>query len=262
MQAEDFRFDGHALSELGFIIVQFGKDGGFQTAEAGSTLSLTTISLEDGRLNPVVDARYEETFSLEIGICKEDGSEVIPSEYRALSRWLCKPGHGELQIENDLWKDVFFRGSFTMERQLHRGRTVGFTCTFRSAAPFGYGAKREDTISLSSGSASLYNYNDELGAVYPDTVTIRLNGSGDLVLTNATEGRSTSISGCSSGEVITMDCRTRQLESNVAGHAILESFNFVFPRLYATLDSRNNSFTASLPCTVTFTYYPIIKVVV
>ena len=294
MIATDFCYAGEWLSVKGYMVCQFEDQGGFQTSSAGSQLTFTRVRQFGGRVNPLVVATYQENFETDISFCKPDGAEFTSAEYAAIMRWLNRPKDNSLGIgmapyipgttlatvsnddivttDDELiyirckdsygYDDIGFKGVCNVSKVEHRGKIIGFTIHFVSDSPFGYAPAKTITCSLTaSGSYSFSDTSDEIGYIYPDTMTITCSGAGDLTLTNSAEGRSTTIKNVTSGEKLTFDGKVATLTSSLPAHKVLNDFNFQFFRVANTYDNRVNKLTCTVPCTISFTYTPRRKVV-
>lgn len=293
MQAVDFEYDGRLLSDIGMEIVQFDSGSGFDITTAGSTLTFDTISTRGGKVFPLVATHYDEVFTATIGICKPDGATITTNEYRFILHWLNKKQFKKLVLITDEYERINFYGTFNIEKVEHRGRLIGFTLSFTSNAPFGWGDQVTDTFSLTTSSSHIINDNsDEYGEIPFDSFIITCNGSGTLKIENHYNHRITIISDCVDNEVITIDGKTLTVKSST-GRNVYNSFNFVYPMLSATVDidkllglnlatnlvtmsgdlittiggnsivvgAKVNLFTSTLPCTIATTHTPIRKVV-
>ena len=295
MIATDFIYDGQRLTSLGYMVCQFDESGGFVSSSAGSQLTFYKVSANCGKNYWMAGSQYDEQFEADISICKPDGSEITPVENAALMRWLNRPEYHDLYIgmapiertdeyiasrEGDFivtrdgdrlhileylqyhYDDIHYRGTFNVDKVEHRGKIIGMTLHFTSDGPFGYGMSRSETFELrANGSYSFEDTSDEVGYLYPDSMQIVCNGSGDLILTNSIENRRTVINNVSAGEVITFDKTVASLTSSMGSHSILDDFNYNFFRIANKYDDRTNTITVSLPCSIKFSYTPRRKVV-
>ena len=95
--------------------------------------------------------------------------------------------------------------------------------------------------------------------MYPDFVVTLLSG-GDLTITNSFDGRQTVINNCVSGEKITMKNMVIETSNSTHAKTIMNDFNFKFPQICTSYNNAKNTYTFSLPCTVSVTYRPVRKV--
>ena len=294
MRALDFEFDELLLSNFGCIICTFDNPG-MQQVSLGSNISFNSVSVNSGKTNYLTSTRYDECLSTTFDICKkgislgvthmiinEDDILTIGStgqkyivevygnsneatyftlaEQRALMRWLNRREYLPLKIIDSEYEDIFFEGSFNVEKYDIAGNTVGFRLTFYTNKPFA----QYDEFSVSrtvaaDGTIDITDQSDEMGYIYPE-ITITCRSAGNLRIVNSMDERETVINNVTNGEVITMkDLYISTSESSHVGN-LPNDFNFVFPRISNTYDDRLNTFSFNLPCTVTFKYNPIWKV--
>lgn len=269
MQATDFIYDGLKLSDFGFMICTFDSSG-TDTVTAGSNITFNSVKQHGGIYYAQTDTEYGECFTTTFDICKADyrtpGTDITFDEFRSLMRWLNRREFCTFSLidnHDSSWNHVCFEGSFNIERINFAGRLIGLTLTFQSNRPFGIGETITATLNVTSSNQtySLENKSDEIGALYPDTVIITCNGSGNLSIQNSLDDKTVYIANCAAGEVITMQCMSKIITSSIDSHKLYNDFNFNFFRLYSTYSDRENKYTASIPCEIKVSYRPVIKVV-
>lgn len=264
MNACDFVYDGISLSSFGFIICEFDGGGGVQTANAGSEITFSTAPAHSGRRFHSVGTRYEKCLSASFQICKdpeeydEDEMTITEEEFRTISRWLNRREFLWLYFVD--YEDILFRASFNLSKIDSAKQTYGIQVEVTTDSPFCYGAQETVALSFSNGSLTktFTDKNDEIGEMYPD-VMITCGSAGDLVLTNDVTGCSFEVDNCVNGEVITQSGDVMILSTSSLTHDIANDFNYDFFRFGNTYSSRTNTVTASIPCTVSITYRPILK---
>ena len=266
MTCTDFQYDGIRLSDLGYMICQFDESGGFATASAGSQLTFTKVSRNSGRYFLLSGSRYDTPFEAEISICKPDGATITVAEYAELMRWLNRPDFHDLYVgyedKDSEYDDIHFRGTFNVNKVEFYGRLVGFTLVFTTDGPFAYGDPRTYNFSLTSSKTyTIYEESDEIGYIYPDSLTVTAKEAGDLTLANSIESRNTVINNVVNGEVLTFEATVSTLESSELSHSVMNDFNFTFFRLANTMEERANVISSNIACDVSLTYTPRRKVV-
>ncbi len=267
MIATDFIYDGQRLTDLGYMICQFDEGSSFATSSAGSQLTFTKVAQGCGRSHLLAGAHYDECFETDISICKADGSTCSALEYAALLRWLNRPSFHELTIcmedgEAYDYDNIHFKGTFNVDKVEFRGRIIGFTLHFTSDGPFGYGEPVTKTFSVTTSTPySFSDTSDEVGYIYPDSLTITCLGSGTLSLTNSIEGRTTTVKNVVTNEVLTFDNTVATVTSSVFGHNVMNDFNYTFFRVANLYATRVNMISSTINCSVVLTYTPRRKVV-
>ena len=84
---------------------------------------------------------------------------------------------------------------------------------------------------------------------------------GDFALSNSLSNKTTSISNCSKGEIITIEGDSQIISSSLSAHKSLsKDFNYFFPKIINTYTETKNTFKCNLKCMITITYSPIRKV--
>ena len=269
MQATDFKYDGRWLSDLGFMICTFDSSG-IENTTAGSTIAFNSIKQHGGAKFPLASVEYDEAFTTTFDICKISnntfGQDITLEEYRFLMQWLNRSDYHLFSLVDnydDEWSEVYFEGSFNVERINYGGRLIGLSLTFMSNRPYGFGETITETLTLNGQgyTRDIENRSDELGVLYPDTVRIRCISSGDFEITNHTYGGTTVINNCASNEEIVMDSMNQIIYTSNIGHHLYNDFNYNFFKLYRTLSHTNNVISSNNPCDITISYRPIRKVV-
>ena len=269
MQATDFIYDGHKLSDCGFMICTFSS-GGTDVVTAGSNITFNSVKQHSGIYYAQSDTEYGECFTTTFDICKVNnlasGADITLDEFRSLMRWLNRREFCTFSLidsYDESWNAIYFEGSFNIERINFAGRLIGLTLTFQSNRPFGVGASITKTLTASSAgqACSLTNESDELGVLYPDTVIITCKGNGNLSITNSLDDWTVYIANCTTNEIITMQCTNQIITSSISSHKLYNDFNFHFFRLYREYNNKQNNYTISIPCEIKVTYRPVIKVV-
>lgn len=267
LNATDFNYDNLFLSDFGCIICDF-NGGGTETISMGSNVSFSTTPVENGKRFLVTSAKYDECIEAEFAICKNpdiyDNDEMFFTidEQRAIMRWLNRSEFCRFQLVGEEYDDIYFQGSFNIDKIVLNAKVIGMNLRFQSNRPFAFGADIIDefTIANSGDSHLIVDESDEIGYTYP-TIEITLNASGNLSITNSfDDSRVTTINNCISGEKITIE--NMIIETSIEAHeaTIMNDFNFVFPQICNSYNNSDNLFSFSLPCTCTFSYIPIKKV--
>lgn len=265
----DFEYDGVRLSDLGYIVCEFGGSSGDERVNAGSEITFITVPLHSGKRTAVAGSKYDKCLSAKLQICKnpnkfnESEMEISDEEFRALSRWLNRREylwfHG---FDADRSTRPWFRASFSLTRIDVGKTTYGVELDMVTDSPFGY--DREKNIELEFTSTQLSKRfsddNDEIGDTYPE-MTITCNASGDLKLENDVTGCSMEINNCVSGEIITLSGESLIISTSSATHSntIANDFNYDFFRFGNSFENCVNTVTASIPCDVVMRYRPILK---
>lgn len=268
MIATDFMYDNLYLSDFGCIICEFDDSTGFDTIGSGSEINFEKTMIQNGKRFLVAGSQYQSCIEAEFSICKnpdnifenEDKYFTI-DEQRDIMRWLNRQEMREFMILDDENVDIYFNGSFNVEKVEHCGRIVGFTLRFQSDRPFGYASEEEykTTIESANGTYTIYDSSDDIGYELL-TVTITPSSAGNLTITNAFDGKVTAINNCVSGETITLDNQLITTDNSTHAETIMDDFNFVFPRICNSFNNIKNVYTFSLPCEVSMKYKPTRKV--
>ena len=281
MVLRDFEYNGELLSEHGCILGSVSNS--YDTSVSlGSNLTLNTV--KNNNIDMITSTEYPNpiklTFDIVKASCKRDiGVEFSEFDVERLMVWLNRKGFYKFKpiydydfehIRRTDYMDLIFFGTFTDITALRiGGRTIGYSLTFTTNAPYGYAEKSITELDINPMHRELHIYNSsqELGYLYPDKVEIKCGTSGTISFKNLTDpaiDRVTEINNCITDEIITLDCKNRIITSNVEHKTLYNDFNYNFPRLVREYIETDNVIvidTNLMPyMTVTYEYYPIRKV--
>lgn len=271
MYAYDFEYDGHLLSDFGFMICHFDASRGVTTTESGSEISFETAPVHSGKRNIAVGTNYENCLSTTFQICKnpkmfdDDEMVITTEEFRILSRWLNR--------REFLWFHSFdwcnpevihpwFRASFKLSKIEFANENVGVELEITTDAPFGYGQEIVKTFNFTDGNLAqtFEDKNDEIGETYPQ-LTVVCGEAGTWTLSDDITGCFCEVQNCLTGETLTFSGDSMVIDTDSVTHinTLANDFNYDFFRFANTYENRLNTFTATMPCTVELRYRPIWK---
>ena len=265
MKALDFEYDGYLLSDFGFMICSFG-DKGLETISNGSKISFNTTPIFNGSKSLLTQVNYDENIECNFAICKNpcvtasgDVEPITATEESQIMRWLNRKRFLKFRVLQDGYEDIYFNGSFNIDKYVLDGNVYGFELTFTSDRPYAtYDSVMYNfTISTENGNYVINDISDEIGYIYAK-MKIKCLSSGNLIINNSIEKRDTVIKNCTQNEIITLDYPI--IESTLISHKLQNDFNFNFVRIANTYENTLNKLTFSLPCEVQLSYNPIKKV--
>lgn len=271
MYAYNFEYDGKLLSDYGFIVCHFDDSGGLNTSEAGSEINFEMASAHSGKRNYVVGTEYTGCLSTKFQICKEPGSHtdeemfITADEFRHLSRWLNRREY--LWFHAFDWCDPemqrpWVRATFKLSRIDIGDETVGVELEMTTDSPFGYGDEIIKELVFENGdlTKTIEDISDEIGDIYP-TLTVVCGDDGKLTLTDDITGCSCEVENCHDGEELYFSGDSMVITTDHLTHknTLANDFNYDFFRIGNTMDTRLNTITASMPCTIELRYRPIRK---
>lgn len=270
MRFEDFEYDGKRLSELGFMVCEFGTSSGGVDVKSGAELSLNTVSNIQGTENYHINSKYSGVLEDTFQICKEpcdECKELSADEIRMLSRWLNRKGFHKFKILNYEYSEFYFEASFNVSYVTISGTVYGLELKMTTNRPFALKENEDYILKFEEAgqSVSIVDESDDEGCIYPHTeITIggdsKSSETSDLEITStlADESQKTVIKNCSYGEVITLDYPL--IESSLSSHKIQTDFNWSFFGIGNNGTERVNKIAVSLPCTIKLSYSPAVKI--
>ena len=274
MFVEDFEYDGKLLSGIGYIICSF-NDNSERTVPDATDLSLNTVSFSNGMRNKLVSATYDDKLTATFQICKNpclyDDMTITLDETRILTRWLCRKNFHKFCLMDDGFQDVEWMATFTNISRIYNGKDIiGLELTIETDKPFAYSHPIIKTYKdiVHNWTFSIGCESDEENNLYPE-MKIKVKEAGTLKITNDFDGKTMVIKNCQLDEVISVNHPMIEayFENNHDGtitttptHTKIQNdFNWVWFRIGHKYESSINNVTVSLPCEITITYQPIVK---
>lgn len=262
--AYDFEYDGITLSSLGYILCDFKGSGSAQTSTL-SQITLNTLPMFYGQKVEMTNASYDNCLETTLQICKNtcDYSDITLSDkdIRDLSSWLNRKGfHKFKYVDDDDYFQYYFEATFDSISEVKvYSDVIGLEVHVKTNRPFGllepctytFENTRQNTTFV------INDISDEEGYIYP-YMKIRIGQSGDFTMYNELEDRTMLIKNCKAGENIIFDYP--MIQTDQGSHAIQNDFNFKFFRIANTFKNKKNVITTNIPCTITLTYSPVVKI--
>jgi len=236
------------------------------TISQNAKLVINNISTPRNNRYRKTSTNYEAPLSLTMQICKNNcngGSEEISLlETSQLIRWLTSKRYEKIIVKDkDLNNRLYFYGIFTAVREvLSNGKTIGFELQIETNLPY---LLNNEVITLNSTTTkNIHNISclsDEYGDIYPTMFKITMLQNGDFsIKNNLDENRTMYISDCSNGEIITINCDDKTIETTFDNHNIANDFNYKFFRFINEYLNSTNILTVSIPCDI-YIEYPVAR---
>ena len=161
-----------------------------------------------------------------ITLIKSDGTYFDSHEERSLKKWLVKEKREWLQIDQDDLSGVYFYCHLINPRKVNVAtNTAGLQFQVICNSGFAWSdLKKKKYTSVSSLNFNLNNVVDfDDYIIYPQ-IKISVNSGATISIKNNTTNELLSISGCTVGEVINIDCGKDKLKSST-NRILLSSWN-------------------------------------
>lgn len=270
MNFVDFIFDGQKLSQYSSIACCItDNSSGATVVDVGSELSFDTINNNASNSFKLSNAKYNEAYTTTFQITKLNCDDMSEMSYTDLEianirRWLVRKEYKEFKpiYEDGDFPTTYFIGSFSKVSPITLGRDViGFECSFTSDSACGYHDDKRNVFSLKKDETfSIYDTSDVVGNMYPK-ITIKINKTASTFeLYSEKTGKTTQINNVINGEIITLDCKHRIIQSSVEHDDLADDFNYVFPIISNDIKKEENIFRVSERCNITFEYRPTANV--
>ena len=139
MKAFDFEYANKNLSDFGFIICNFG-DKGLDTVSNGAVVSFNSIPVQNGAKHELTSSVYEDCLEATMQICKnacnDDTMEISPTEFRSLTKWLCRRKFLKFKLLDEFNIDLYHEAMINVNRIELDGKLVGLELEVRTNRPF------------------------------------------------------------------------------------------------------------------------------
>ena len=215
--------------------------------------------------------KYTEVLTTTFQVCKkgclldQDDYYFSLDEIRLINRWLLRTdSYKKFKIYCESvpgYEDVFFNAYINSVNPIRiNGGTVGFEITATTDKPYGYFETKTMNFEFTDDAKALQciDVSDEIGSSYP-VFTLTMKSGGDLILSNLFSHKTMKITGCQSGEVITIDSKKRIISSSVRAD-IIKYFNFCWLDIANDEYDCLNTYKSNLNCTMKIEYNPVAKV--
>lgn len=266
MFGTDFEYDGKRLSDFGLMVLSFNGVNN-DTASSGADITLGQVRAAGGDnynlYSSTYDSAYSITFQIGKNPCKLLNQEEMyfsPIEASAIQAWLCQDEYCKFKIQQVGYEKIYWNATFSSKQILVNGRIVGLELTLFTDAPYAYMDEIEICKEVKKDKPFVvYSLSDEIGNIRP-YLEVKLKESGEkFVLSNSLDTLTTEVENVSVDEVITFYGRSQNITSSLE-HEIADDFNYHYPIIGNTKDTRLNEFTTNLDCEITIKYSPIVKV--
>lgn len=265
----DFEWCGQSGSLFGLIPCCIDASSGIAVSDSGGAIHFSTSNVTGSNKWNFLSGKYDSVLSGTFQVCKNPctaSSEYFDAEdIRAINRWLCrKDGYHKFKVlkdDDEGYSEFYFNAFLNVKKVEGFGHVAGLEISVTTDAPFAYFEPKTAVMHLLAPDLQyvFIDMSDEAGTLYP-VFRITCLADGDYVIKNSMSGIQSRISGCRSGEIITMDSEHKILSSSIRGDSLLKSFNFGWLDIKNTLDERKNTYSSNLPCEIEMTYSPIAKI--
>lgn len=267
MFSTDFEYDGKRLSDFGLMILSFNGVNNDDTASSGADITFGQVRTAGGDNYNLYSSTYDSAYSITFQIgknpynisCQED-LHFSPIEASEIQAWLCQDEYCKFRIDQTGYENIYWNATFSSKQILINGRIVGLELTLFTDAPYAYMDEVKIVKEVKKDKPFVvYGLSDEIGNIKP-YLKVKLKESGEkFILSNSLDSLTTEVKYVSEGEVITFYGRSQNITSSLE-HEIADDFNYHYPIIGNTKNTRLNEYTSNLDCEITIKYSPIIKV--
>lgn len=243
---QDFIFDGRALSDFGYMAVFENSEDVIDVSAMQFNTIKAALSDINHRVSHSYEQNYTSTFFIMKSLCDtpEEEQWMTHDDITEMTRWLARKQYKWFRfIDDDDDDEIWYKVQIQVAKEYVGANVAGLQLTVTANAPYGF--TREIKKEIDSSPYPISVFSDEEGYIYPN-MTIEISGTGDFVLINEYENRTTRINNCVDGEIITIWGEDNQQISSSVNHDFTKDFNYVFPRLCNQYGDNKNIITTSL----------------
>lgn len=249
------------------MVLSFNGVNNDDTASSGADLTFGQVRTAGGDNYNLYSSTYDSAYSITFQIgknpynisCQED-LHFSPIEVSKIQSWLCQDDYCKFKINQDGYENIYWNATFSSKQILINGRIVGLELSLFTDAPYAYMDEVKIVKEVKKDKPFVvYGLSDEIGNIRP-YLKVKLKESGEkFILSNSLDSLTTEVKYVSEGEVITFYGRSQNITSSLE-HEIADDFNYHYPIIGNTKNTRLNEYTSNLDCEITIKYSPIIKV--
>ena len=249
------------------MILSFNGVNNDDTASSGADITFGQVRTAGGDNYNLYSSTYDSAYSITFQIgknpynisCQED-LHFSPIEASEIQAWLCQDEYCKFRIDQTGYENIYWNATFSSKQILINGRIVGLELTLFTDAPYAYMDEVKIVKEVKKDKPFVvYGLSDEIGNIRP-YLKVKLKESGEkFILSNSLDSLTTEVKYVSEGEVITFYGRSQNITSSLE-HEIADDFNYHYPIIGNTKNTRLNEYTSNLDCEITIKYSPIIKV--
>lgn len=254
INGDNFSFNNkNSDTDFYLIMVSFDDSSGFIEPDTAQSLELTKETVGNNPKSRLINVKYEDVLTFNIGLAKSMGDEFTTAETRNIHKWLMGDKYSSITIDNARYENIHFNAIVTNIQEEKIGdKIIGFTITFECDSPYGYETITNTYDIASTKTISINNTSDDFinskHYVKP-TISVIGGSTGSITIKNNTLNEETTLSILSS-ENITMDGENMVITSSVANQNLYSKFN----RVWFKLEMGVNSITITGKATVTITF--------
>lgn len=249
----DFIFDGKALKDFGYMILFEESEDILDVSAMQFENIKAALSDISYRVAHSYEQNYTTTFLIVKDMCgiSDDDLWLKNDDISELTRWLCRKQYKWFRFVDDKEDndEIWYKVQIQTKLEFVGDHVLGLQLVVTANAPFGF--TREINITNESANDGYQTdfqfniYTDEEGYIYPNII-ITCPSSGDLVITNNNENRTTTINNCQSGEIITIAGEDLKQITSSIDHDFSKDFNYIFPRFRILYGDTSNNFHAEV----------------
>lgn len=249
------------------MILSFNGVNNDDTASSGADITFGQVRTAGGDNYNLYSSTYDSAYSITFQIgknpynisCQED-LHFSPIEASEIQAWLCQDEYCKFRIDQTGYENIYWNATFSSKQILINGRIVGLELTLFTDAPYAYMDEVKIVKEVKKDKPfDIYSLSDEIGNIRP-YLEVTMKESGEkFVLSNSLDSLTTEVKNVSENEVITFYGKTQNITSSL-DREIADYFNYHYPIIGNTKDTRLNKYTSNLDCEIRIKYSPIIKV--
>ncbi len=246
----EFYFDNIHSSTYKVCIVDFNENNILK--QIGSTFSISMEKEMAYRGNPLHRETERIADNIVLQLCKTEGTVWTDIEIADVVGWLFQDTFKKFQptdFTEQSYNLVYYLKAIEMKKFLNPNLEGYIEITFQPYDAYVYAVSNNSLVVGGRETRTITNLSNVNSVYYPK---IRVRNLGNvyntITISNQTNGKTLSISGMESGEMVIIDCAIGSVVNENGGNrfSVLQNFDFI------GLDRGNNVISLSANCTIEF----------
>lgn len=257
---DEFIFDGRTSKDFNLVPCYINNNNDTYTI---SKVEFQTFKPTKQGFSYFIDGSDSSTLTTTLSVCQVENCEYIDftiEDIERIQRWLCRSdGFYPFSFIRDDGELIVYNAKIDMETVEYANKVIALNLNIETNAPYGYTPKVIKKSLQANENFYISDYSSKTGLSYCD-LTLKCLSNGNYQINFGFENLSstTTITNCSNNEIITIS--NEHIITSSRNRDMSNEFNYIYPKIYNSLNTNRNKITVNLPCELTISYRQIRKV--
>ena len=121
INGDNFSFNNkNSDTDFNLIMVSFDDSNGFIEPDTAQSLELTKETVGNNPKSRLINVKYEDVLTFNIGLAKSMGDEFTTAETRNIHEWLMGDKYSSITIDNARYENIHFNAIVTNIQEIGR----------------------------------------------------------------------------------------------------------------------------------------------